>query len=320
MLASDHRSNAAGFAVALPAAAAYLRRSAVMQSARRVAFRPFFSSAPGLAAAIALGVSDVLAKIIIASRCDVLTMLSFRSVIGLVFMSIWLRLGPKPIGNARVRWISIAIGLLFAALIFCLFKAIEFNDVPTAVLTYFIYPLLTGLIASATGLERLRWQGVTCALVAFVGLAIMIGAHPAGLALVGVAYAIGAACCRTGVLIATRAFLIGADARLTTWYSVAAQLAVFLGASLVTRTWMPPQTNVGWAALIALSLATTVGVLFVFVSTIRIGAFRTALLMNVEPLTATVLSALVLSEVMTPLQAFGGATMLVALVAFQLWK
>lgn len=285
-----------------------------------MAFRPVFSSAPGLAAAIALGVSDVLAKIIIGSRCDVLTMLSFRSVVGLAFMWIWLRFGPKPPTNARVRWISIAIGLLFAALIFCLFKAIEFNDVPTAVLTYFVYPLLTGLVASATGLERLRWQGVVCALVAFLGLAIMIGAHPAGLALVGIAYAIGAACCRTGVLIATRAFLVGADARLTTWYSVAAQVAVFVALSLVTQTWTPPQTNAGWAALIAMSLATTGGILFVFVSTIRVGAFRTALIMNLEPLTATVLSALVLSEVMTPLQAFGGATMLAALVAFQLWK
>jgi probable blue pigment (indigoidine) exporter len=285
-----------------------------------VASRPLFSTAPGLAAALALGISDVLAKIIIASRCDVLTMLSFRSVVGLAFMSVWLRAGPKAAADARVRWISIAIGLLFAGLIFCLFKAIEFNDVPTAVLTYFVYPLLTGLIASATGLERLHWQGVVCALIAFLGLGIMIGAHPAGLSLVGVAYAIAAACCRTGVLIATRAFLVGADARLTTWYSVAAQVVVFVGISLVSQTWSPPQTSLGWSALIAMSVATTAGILFVFVSTVRIGAFRTALIMNLEPLTATVLSAVALSEIMTPLQAVGGATMLAALVAFQLWK
>ncbi len=285
-----------------------------------MASRPVFSSAPGLAAAIALGVSDVLAKVIIASRCDVLTMLSFRSVVGLAFMSVWLRAGPKAAADARVRWISIGIGLLFAGLIFCLFKAIEFNDVPTAVLTYFVYPLLTGLVASATRLERLHWRGVVCALVALLGLGIMIGAHPAGLSLIGVAYAIGAACCRTGVLVATRAFLVGADARLTTWYSVAAQVVVFVGISLASQTWSPPQTNIGWAALIAMSLATTAGILFVFVSTMRIGAFRTALIMNLEPLTATVLSAVALSEIMTPLQAVGGATMLAALVAFQLWK
>jgi drug/metabolite transporter (DMT)-like permease len=285
-----------------------------------LAFRFVFSSAPGLAAAIALGISDVLAKIIIGSGCDVLTMLSFRSVVGLAFITLWLYAGPKPPTDARIRWISLGVGVLFAGLIFCLFKAIEANDVPTAVLTYFAYPLLTGLVASATGLEHLRWQGVACALAAFVGLAIMIGAHPAGLALAGVAYALGAACCRTGVLIVTRAFLVGADARLTTWYSVVAQLAIFVAVSLVTQTWKPPQSDGGWASLVALSLATTAGILFVFVSTIRIGPFRTALIMNLEPLTAMVLSALALDEVITPWQAAGSGIMLAALVAFQVWR
>jgi probable blue pigment (indigoidine) exporter len=285
-----------------------------------LAVRSVSASAPGIAAAIALGVSDVLAKIIIAAHCDVLTMLSFRSVVGLAFMTLWLRLGPKPPVDARVRWISLGVGVLFAALIFCLFKAIEANDVPTAVLTYFVYPLLTGLAASATGLEPLRWRGVACALAAFLGLAIMIGAHPAGLALAGIAYAVGAACCRTGVLIVTRAFLFGADARLTTWYSVVAQLVIFVAISIVTQTWHPPQTDGGWAALVAMSIATTAGILFVFLSTIRIGAFRTALIMNLEPLTAMVLSALALGEIITPLQGLGSAVMLAALVAFQLWK
>lgn len=286
-----------------------------------LASRFVFSVVPGLAAAFSLGVADVLAKIIIASHCDVLTMLLFRSVVGLVLMSVWLRLGPKPaLVDTRVRLISFGVGVLFSVLIFCLFKAIEANDVPTAVLTYFVYPLLTGLVAAATGLERLRWQGVLCALAAFTGLAIMIGAHPAGLALGGIAFAIGAACCRTGVLIFTRAFLVGADARLTTWYSVMAQLVIFAAVSLLTQTWQPPQTGGGWIALIALSFVTTVAILFVFVSTIRIGPFRTALLTNFEPMIAMALSAIALGEVITPLQGVGSGTMLAALIAFQLWK
>jgi probable blue pigment (indigoidine) exporter len=285
-----------------------------------LASRSVFSSAPGIAAAIVLGVSDVLVKIIAAAHCDVLTMLSFRSVIGIAFMTAWLRFGPKPSIDARARWISLGIGLLFTVLIYCLFKAIELNDVPTAVLTYFAYPLLTGLAAAATGLERLRWQGIACALAAFGGLAIMIGAHPAGLALGGIAYALTAASCRTGVLIVTRAFLVGADARLTTWYSVIAQTAIFVALSTVTQTWHPPQTDIGWAALIGMSLATTAGIVFIFVSTMRVGPFRTALIMNLEPLIAMVGSALVLGDVITPLQALGSGIMLAALVAFQLWK
>ncbi|MGC1352006.1 MAG: DMT family transporter [Xanthobacteraceae bacterium] len=285
-----------------------------------MAFRSVFSLAPGVAAAVVLGVSDVLVKIIVAARVDVLTMLSFRSVIGIVFMTAWLRFGPKPSIDARGRWISLGIGVLFTVLIYCLFKAIELNDVPTAILTYFAYPLLTGLAAAATGLERLSWQGVACALTAFGGLAIMIGAHPAGLALGGIGYALAAASCRTGVLIVTRAYLVGADARLTTWYSVIAQTVIFVALSSVTRTWHPPQTDAGWAALVGMSLATTAGIVFIFVSTMRVGPFRTALIMNLEPLIAMLGSALVLGDLITPLQALGSGIMLAALVAFQLWR
>jgi drug/metabolite transporter (DMT)-like permease len=285
-----------------------------------LAFRSVVSSTPGVAAAIVLGVSDVLVKIIAAAHCDVLTMLSFRSVIGVAFMTAWLRFGPKPSIDPRARRISLGIGVLFTVLIYCLFKAIELNDVPTAVLTYFAYPLLTGLAAAATGLERLRWQGMACALAAFGGLAIMIGAHPAGLVLSGIAYALAAAACRTGVLIVTRAFLVGADARLTTWYSVIAQTVIFVALSAATQTWHPPQTDIGWAALIGMSLATTAGIVFIFVSTMRVGPFRTALIMNLEPLIAMVGSAVVLGDVITPLQALGSGIMLAALVAFQLWK
>jgi drug/metabolite transporter (DMT)-like permease len=276
--------------------------------------------APGIAAGTALGLSDVLAKIILALGCDVLTMLSFRSMVGLAFMAVWLRIGPKPKADARTRWIAMGIGLMFAGLIFCLFKAIEAIDVPTAILSYFCYPLLTGIAASLAGLEQLRWQGVVCALAAFFGLAVMIGAHPAGLAFAGVAYAFGAACCRTGVLLVTRAYLVGADARLTTWYSVVSSTAVFVAVSLLTQTWNGPRSDLGWVSLVGLSFATTAGILFVFVSTVRIGPFRTALIMNLEPLTATFLSALVLGELITPFQGIGAAIMLAALIAFQLWR
>ena len=279
-----------------------------------------FPLAPGIAAGTALGISDVLAKIVLATGCDVLTMLSFRSVVGLAFVATWLRFGVKPYADARVRAIAMGIGVLFTGLIYCLFKAIEAIDVPTAVLSYFTYPLLTGLGASLLGFETLRWKGFLCALLAFFGLALMIGAHPAGLVFAGVAFAIGAACCRTAILLVTRAYLIGADARLTTWYSMISSTAMFVAVSLLTRTWNPPQATIGWVYLVIVSLATTAAILFVFISTVRIGPFRTALIMNLEPLTATIMSALLLGEVITPVQGVGSAIMLAALVGFQLWR
>jgi len=50
------------------------------------------------------------------------------------------------------------------------------------------------------------------------------------------------------------------------------------------------------------------------------GMIVTLMLLATEPLTATILSALVLGEIITPLQAAGSGIMLAALVAFQLWR
>ena len=109
-----------------------------------------FPLAPGIAAGIALGISDTLAKIVLATGCDVLTMLSFRSVVGLAVIALWLRVGSEAESrNPRALDWEWASAIIFAGLVFCLFKSIELIDVPTAVLSYFVYPLLTGLAASA---------------------------------------------------------------------------------------------------------------------------------------------------------------------------
>jgi len=276
--------------------------------------------APGIIAGTSLGISDVLAKIVLAGGVDVVSMLSFRSLVGLAFVASWFRFGRRPTANVQVRVISMVVGIIFAGLVFCLFKAIETIDVPTAILSYFTYPLLTGLTAAFAGLEPLRWKGTLCAIVAFCGLALLIDAHPAGFVVAGVAYAIGAAGCRTAVLLVTRAYLVGADARLTTWYSMLSSTVIFIAASFAQGAWNLPHSSLAWTYLVTLSLATTAAILFVFLSTVRIGAFRTAVIMHLEPLTATILSGFVLGEVFAPMQAFGMIIMLAGLIAFQIWR
>ena len=109
-----------------------------------------------------------------------------------------------------------------------------------------------------------------------------------------------------------------ADPRLLTWYSLVSSTSIFVFFSLVTWNWHAPQTGTGWFALLVVSVTVTIAVLTLFVSIKRIGPFRSALIMNLEPLLATILSAPLLGEFMTALQVFGGAIMLGALVAFQL--
>jgi drug/metabolite transporter (DMT)-like permease len=275
--------------------------------------------APVLIAAVSFGFADVATKVTLHAQADVLTMALFRGLIGLPFLMLWFMLGAKPVPlTAPARNLSLFIGLLFAGNVFFLFKAIEAMEVPLAILTYFTYPLLTGLAAAAFGIERLGFAGLAAALAAFAGLALMIGAHPGGVALAGIAFALASSSTRVVILLLTRARLQGADSRMITLWSLASATAVFSAAALVTMNWQPPVTSVGWFALIGSSVAMAIAILMIFISTARIGPFRTALFMNLEPLLATIGSAFVLGEVITWVQAIGGAVMIAALVAFQM--
>ena len=271
-----------------------------------------------LLGATSFACADVLSKFTLKAGADVLTATAVRGVIGLAVLFLWLRLNPRPALTVRARWISLGLGILFAGNVFLLFKAFEVIEVPVAILTYFVYPLLTGLVAAATGLEKITWRGAASAIVAFLGLALMIGAHPTALAVGGILAALAAACCRVAILLVTRATLLAADALQITWYSMVSSTVLFVAVALATLNWQPPVTPAGWIALVVLSVAITTGILGIFASTIRIGPFRTALFMNLEPPLATIGSAFLLGELITPLQAVGGAVMIGALVAFQL--
>jgi drug/metabolite transporter (DMT)-like permease len=249
----------------------------------------------------------------------VLTLALIRGLAGLGILFVWLRVGAPAVPVApRSRLIALGLGVLFAAVVYGLFKAIELTTVPIAVLTYFAYPLLTGIAGSLFGIERLSWRGMLAAIVAFFGLALTVGAHPQHLSMLGIALALAAALSRAGFLLLARVELQEADARLTTWYSLISSTAIFAVAAALTMNWQPPQTGIGWTAAAIVSLMTATGILALYVSTGRVGAFRTALVMNLEPVLATLLSVPLLSEVITPLQATGAAVMLAALVAFQI--
>ena len=274
---------------------------------------------PALLGAFSFACADVLIKVTFRAGADALTASTLRGIVGLAFLMLWLPFAQKsaPV-TPRARRIALALGILFAANVFLVFKAVEAIEVPIAILTYFVYPLLTGISAAAVGLEPLSWKGAVAALIAFVGLGVMLGAHPGGLALAGVVAALAAAACRVLLLLLTRALLQGVNPLAITLYSMVSSTVLFVLASLVLLDWQPPATVLGWVAVIALGISVMGGILGVFASTGRIGPFRTALFMNLEPLLTTIGSAVVLDEVITPVQALGGAVMLGALVAFQL--
>jgi drug/metabolite transporter (DMT)-like permease len=274
---------------------------------------------PGIGAALSFSVADVLSKIVFASGMDVLSLITLRGILAAGFFWIWLRAAPPRVPHSpRARLISLGLGILFAGNVFALMFAIQVMPLSIAILAYFIYPLLTGIAAAALGLERLGWRAFATAITAFAGLALMLEAQPAELVPIGLLAAFAAAICRVASLLVTRAALGGTDARVTTWYSLAPAALLFIAVSLFTTHFQPPQSSVGWGAFFGMGITTTLSTLWIFVSTARVGAFRTALVMNLEPVLSSLFSFALLGEAVSAPQLVGGAIMVAALCTYNL--
>ena len=279
----------------------------------------FVDLAPGLGAAASFSVADVLGKLVFTSGMDVLSLVTLRGILAAAFFWWWLRAYPPAVRHSpQQRRVAIWVGVLFAGNVFGLLLAIQLLPLSIAILAYFIYPLLTGISATAIRLEHLRWQSFACALAAFFGLALMLGTQPGYLAPLGLLGAFGGAVCRTVSLLLMRAKLGGTDARLTTWYTLFPPAVIFVVISLATRHFNAPVESFGWFAFGGMTVATTVSTLLIFISTGRVGAFRTAVLLNLEPILSSTFSFTLLGEVASNLQLVGGAIMVLSLCAFQL--
>ena len=68
----------------------------------------------------------MLSKVVLIAGVDVLTLSLFRGVFSVALLLVWLWLRPPPIPhNPRQRWIALGIGVLFAGVVFGLFKAFD---------------------------------------------------------------------------------------------------------------------------------------------------------------------------------------------------
>ncbi|MFO1026415.1 MAG: DMT family transporter [Acetobacteraceae bacterium] len=273
----------------------------------------------GVTAAVSFSIADILLKVVFLSGMDALSLAGLRGVVVVLFFMVWLRVGRPPRRHTpRERLIALGIGLLFSVTMFGLLESIALLPVSIAILAYFVYPLLTGLAGAATGVDRVGWRALLAAFAAFIGLGLMLGFHLEYLAPLGLACAFIAAIARVVTLLMTRAYLNQADARLTTWYSMVPSTAVYLVAIAIIGQFSMPQSLAGWGAFLGVTITTTLSTLLIYISTARIGPFRTALIMNLEPLLTTLFSMLLLGETLTLTQGAGAALMIASLIAFQL--
>ena len=214
--------------------------------------------------------------------------------------------------RANARYLLMA-GAFIGMNLILFFEAFRWTSIATGTVCYYLAPVFMLCLAPWLLREKLARRTVLCVFVSLCGLACVVGGSGgAGRNdLLGIACGVGAAVFYACAVMANK-FLRG----VTPYESTAAELllaAAFLAPYVLVKGGVPLAglDGAGWFCLTALCLIHTgLAYLMYFTALRRLPAQTTAALSYIDPLSAILMSWLVLGESMTPLQLAGGALIL----------
>ncbi len=176
---------------------------------------------------------------------------------------------------------------------------------------------MVGPLAHLIGDERLSLRRVAALGVGFSGLALVLGGGMAGADPVGLALAFGGGTCVAVSFQVSRRLTVDIPPpQLTAIVAVGSGL-VCVAALAVNGEIQPPETARGWIGVLGNAVSYAVGLTCLFASIRHLGAVRTAVTINLEPVVSVALAAAVLGEALSLVQLLGGLVVLAGILLAQ---
>ncbi len=274
-----------------------------------------------LTCALVYGLAVVLARFAFEDGSNAATVVSVRCAFAALAIGVALRLGDEQRRTTgRERSLLLGLGLVFALGVFSFYKAIEILRVPLAILTFYVNPLIIGVLGALVGFERLTGRTLVFALLSLFGLALATGASPEAVDAAGIAYALLAAALTAGVLVVSTHRLSHVNAKSRTFWMMSSTAAAVAAGTLAGDALIWPRSAPGLAAIAAVCVLYAIGLVALFTSATRIGPLRTGLAMNLEPVVAIGGSWLLLGQGLTPAQFAGGVLVIAGVIGAQMSK
>ena len=278
-----------------------------------LAARPIYANGFIVLTATIFALGSTVIRFAYDAGAGTLTIVMVRNIISVVALFLLIRALNVPLRFVRREWWAAPlIGAVMAAYSGAYYMAITTMPVVLAVLTFYTYPLITGVFLWLTGEERFGLAGFAALILAFIGLVLALDVSGANFDLAGTLWALAGAVGFSAVLILSAHLLPKrTDTRPRTLLMLGtASLVAILAVAVSGEVWFP-QTSVGWVGLIGSALCYTTAMTSVLFAASVLGATRVALVMNVEPIASLVLTYLILGERLRPFQ-LGGVALVVA--------
>ena len=188
--------------------------------------------------------------------------------------------------------------------------SVEFISVGLAALLFYTYPPIVAIIYAVILRERVAAPKVAAIAVAFAGLALMLGASFGVSDGRGVALALGAslACAWNAVWLGRKVAHL--DGVVVTLHMALVAAPILMILTLSTDSVQLPHSQMGWFGLAGVVVLQCLAMPFYFVAIPRIGALRSAMVSNVQPVVSIVAAYMMFGELVTGVQFVGGVMVL----------
>lgn len=270
-------------------------------------------------AALCFGMLPSMVRLAFAGGADETSVMLFRACLALVVCAALAKATGKAVFPPRgLRLAGACIGLVWLIGAYSYLGAIKRIPIGVAVTIFFMFPMLVALMARFIEGERLGKARVAGLAAGFVGVMLAVGASlgsgldPLGMSLAAVA-ALGVA---VNITLSVRV-MRGSSPYAVMVMMTGGSAAVLILLMLATKLNLPA-TPLSWFGLLAATGFFCVATICFYSAVNMIGSVRTAVVSNLEPVTATIIAYLILGELLKPLQTLGILLVIAAVMLVQL--
>ena len=209
------------------------------------------------------------------------------------------------------------LGVLLGAQSYTLYKSFELIPVGLTMIIFYVYPLIVGVVAGVTGLDRMSRALAVALVTAFAGLVLVFNVSGGDLSGAGALYAFLSAISWSAMTLLSVRVIRDCDPRAASLNMQVSAATIFIAIWLVSGGVTLPSSTFGWVSFLAMPICYAIAITTFFASVSLIGSVRASLFMNIEPISTITLGFVVLGQVLTPLQLAGAALVIGAIFALK---
>lgn len=247
----------------------------------------------------------------------------YRAVLASGLIVVYLLISKQSIDFSIIKKeipLLLASGIAMGINWILLFQAYKYTTISVATLSYYFAPVIVTVVCPFLFHERLTGKQIVCFGMSTVGLVLIIWTGSLGQGgsdLFGILYGLGAAAFYAAVILLNKFIKNVAGIHRTLLQFLAAILILIPYVACTGGVHLKELSGIGWGCLLTVGLIHTGITYCMYFSALKdLTGQEAAILSYIDPLTAVLVSVILLGETMTFRQIVGG----IFILGFTLWN